>query len=1150
MKPANNMKLSGSLVALAMVSSSSALAQNSWTGGSSYYYTCDIYTCSVAGNNLWSTSSNWSNGIPTASQDVNIGLSTYQSGSSGRPVQHDTVQNTGSAAAGNLFIGFSGGRAASGSFGAGYLTNSGTLAVSNTMVVGSTGVGNFSNSGTTTVGGNLAVGTIVSGALSNAATGTITVNGRVSLGTHASGTGRLLNNGRITSGDHFVIGESGYGELYTVGLPATTTVGGDIAIGATATGVGISITSQGTMNGSGRLDVGVRGAGHLIVQSGGSVNNEIGVIAKEPGAWGYALVNGAGSLWHSRQSLTLGSESGTEGVLVINEGGTVRVANGLGTLTIGEKAGSTGILNIGAFSPLGIDYGLHATAKDWLSNADTTSAAVAPGTLDANFVLFGEGSGTVNFKHTGSLAQDYRFKAGFAGLGTVNHYDGFTVLDGDSSGFTGPAHVYGGTMVVNNVLAGDVTVHAGGTLRIGHEGATDAGVTGHVVNDIVNNGVVQFNRSDAYTYGQVISGTGAVEQIGTGTTILTGANTYTGPTTIFRGTLQLGDGGTTGSIDATSGVDIRADGTLAFNRSDVKIFDRQITGAGTIRQIGTGVTRLTANNSGFTGRSFVDAGTLSVNGVLGGTVDVNAGGTLEGLGQVGSTVVHADGTIAPGNSTDPDRTPIGTLTIAGNLTQEAGSFYQTEVRSTGENDLIHVTGTATIEADSILNVTKIDPARYELEHRYTVLTADGGRTGTYTLTGDTWVSTFYRIEDHYDDNNVYLDVAQFRLFPEAGRTVNQINAATAAQELKWQRDPVTNYPTNELFRAIAYLQTDDEARDAFDKISGEIYASTKTRLLEESRFVRDATGNRLRTALGGLARKARTVSRDLKDPMPDKGEPRAKDGLVLWGEGLGTWNSNNGDGNAATVAHSTLGFLVGADIPLADKVRVGVVGGYSQSRFNVRERNSNATSDNYHIGLYGGAQWNRLGLQLGAGYTWHDISTTRDVNFPGFSERLASHYDASTLQAYGDLGYALRWEALKLEPFGSLAYVRQEDDKYREEVGVAALTSTGHSVDKLFGTLGLRLEQNFNVYGVGLTARGMLGWRHTFGKTWVSAVHAFAGSSPFRVYGVPLAKNVGVVETGLDAAFTEKLTVGVAYSGQFSKATETHGVVGNLSWKF
>ena len=70
---------------------------------------------------------------------------------------------------------------------------------------------------------------------------------------------------------------------------------------------------------------------------------------------------------------------------------------------------------------------------------------------------------------------------------------------------------------------------------------------------VINNAALAFNRSDALTVANIISGTGTLTQTGTGTTTLTGTNTYTGGTTISAGTLQIGDGGTTGSsVRATS----------------------------------------------------------------------------------------------------------------------------------------------------------------------------------------------------------------------------------------------------------------------------------------------------------------------------------------------------------------------------------------------------------------------------------------------------------------------------------------------------------------------------------------------------------------------------------------------------------------------
>ena len=91
----------------------------------------------------------------------------------------------------------------------------------------------------------------------------------------------------------------------------------------------------------------------------------------------------------------------------------------------------------------------------------------------------------------------------------------------------------------------------------------------------------------------MISGAGSVVQAGTGTTILTAANTYSGGTTIAAGTLQLGNSGTTGSIVG----DVLDNGTLAFERSDSVTFPGVISGAGSVIQAGTGTTILTAANT-------------------------------------------------------------------------------------------------------------------------------------------------------------------------------------------------------------------------------------------------------------------------------------------------------------------------------------------------------------------------------------------------------------------------------------------------------------------------------------------------------------------------------------------------------------------------
>jgi autotransporter-associated beta strand protein len=104
---------------------------------------------------------------------------------------------------------------------------------------------------------------------------------------------------------------------------------------------------------------------------------------------------------------------------------------------------------------------------------------------------------------------------------------------------------------------------------------------------------------------------GSLIKTGTGTLILSGANAYTGGTTINAGTLQLGNGGTTGSIMGN----VVNNSTFAINRSDTFTFSGVISGSGAFQQMGSGTTILTANNS-YTGTTTVNAGTLIVNGVI------------------------------------------------------------------------------------------------------------------------------------------------------------------------------------------------------------------------------------------------------------------------------------------------------------------------------------------------------------------------------------------------------------------------------------------------------------------------------------------------------------------------------------------------------
>ncbi len=82
----------------------------------------------------------------------------------------------------------------------------------------------------------------------------------------------------------------------------------------------------------------------------------------------------------------------------------------------------------------------------------------------------------------------------------------------------------------------------------------------------------------------MISGSGGLVQLGSGTVILTGTNTYAGGTTINSGTLQVGNGSTTGGISGN----VTDNGTLAFDRSDSATFGGVVSGTGGLRNLEPG----------------------------------------------------------------------------------------------------------------------------------------------------------------------------------------------------------------------------------------------------------------------------------------------------------------------------------------------------------------------------------------------------------------------------------------------------------------------------------------------------------------------------------------------------------------------------------
>jgi autotransporter-associated beta strand protein len=199
--------------------------------------------------------------------------------------------------------------------------------------------------------------------------------------------------------------------------------------------------------------------------------------------------------------------------------------------------------------------------------------------------------------------------------------------------------------------------------------------------NIVDNAALVFEQTTTGTFAGAISGSGSLAQSGTGTLILSGANTYTGGTTINAGTLQVGAGGTTGAITGN----VTDNSALVFDRSDALNFAGIVSGSGALTQAGNGTLTLDGDSSGFAGSTTVAAGTLVVGSTAGNGAALGGNVTVDSgatLGGHGRIGGNVD--VLGGAHLAPGHS-IGTLTVDGDFTAAQGSMLDFEVGMPGAN---------------------------------------------------------------------------------------------------------------------------------------------------------------------------------------------------------------------------------------------------------------------------------------------------------------------------------------------------------------------------------------------------------------------------------------------------------------------------------
>ncbi|TGC58893.1 AIDA autotransporter-like protein ShdA, partial [Salmonella enterica subsp. enterica serovar Wilhelmsburg] len=499
----------------------------------------------------------------------------------------------------------------------------------------------------------------------NTYTGGTTISGGTLVATNveALGSGDVTDNAtlELNTGGTFDNAISGSGQVVKSGDKTLTLSGANSYSGGT-------LISDGTLI-AGRVDV--LGSGDvtdnatLEMNTGGTFSNTI---------------SGSGQVVKSGdKTLTLSGVNTYIGGTLIS-GGTLVASNveALGTGDVTNNA-TLELNTSGDFDNAISGSGkVEKSGDDALtlsgSNTYTGGTLISGGTLVASNVE-ALGTGDVTDNATLALNAGGDFTNNIGGTGRVEKSGDKTLTLSGSNTYTGGTLISGGTLVANDVNAlgtgdvtdnatlalntgGDFTNNIGGTGRVeksGDDALTLSGANSYTGGTLISGGTLVASNVDALgtgdvtdnatlelntggTFDNVISGSGQVVKSGDKTLTLSGANSYTGGTTINDGTLVASN------VEALGSGDVTNDAVLKLNTSGD--FTNNISGSGQVVKSGDDVLTLSGANS-YSGGTTISGGTLvatSVEALGSGDVtdnavlELNTGGTFDnvisGSGQV------------------------------------------------------------------------------------------------------------------------------------------------------------------------------------------------------------------------------------------------------------------------------------------------------------------------------------------------------------------------------------------------------------------------------------------------------------------------------------------------------------------------------------
>ncbi|NQU94839.1 MAG: autotransporter domain-containing protein [Candidatus Omnitrophica bacterium] len=1013
------------------------------------------------------------------------------------------------------------------------LSGANTYTAATTVNAGVLNIRNDSATGTT------AWGTTVADGAALETQGGIAVGGEALTlnGTGIEGAGALRNisgdndwGGQITLGsatrinsDSGTLTLSGVsifldGFALTVGGSGNTTIAGSSSIAPSASTI--------TKDGSGTFTIGSSNSYTGLTTVSAGVLNIRRATATGTTAGGVTVTDGAaletqGDITVGAEALTLNG-TGIEGAGALRNisgnnswagditlGSATRINSDDGTLTL---SGATG----GAFG-LTVGGGGNTTISGIIGTGANTLTKDGAGTLTLTGANTYTGTTTVS---EGELDLN-------AAAGAID--GNLTVAGGTAKLLASDQIANGSSVAVSsgtfNIQSFDETV-----IILQQTGGTISGTSG----TLISQGDYDMQAGDVSA---ILGGASGLTKTTAGTTNLSGANTYTGTTTVNAGVLNIqnasatGDALTfsgTGTVNVTDGLSPSMAVTTSANNQGTLTYLGTSTSGGTIGAAGFGLAALNLNGGTFTLGHDVVATTTTANNAA--TVAVNADRTITGNFTLADTSTLSIGT--------------STLTLdgaSGVYTQGDNTTLMLGVAGTSSGQVVG-SGNAVVNTGSTVNVSVTSDF---IPDGTTYTVVDGAGGGGVNVPSITDNSTFVTFTGTSLLGDLILVANRTNSFAAIASTLGDSDASAAATALEAAgADPNA---TADMLNILNTLEASP---------ASEIGASVAT-------YYPSVDNGTIQASYSALNQSINTVERRLSVVRLAKNTARTgistgdetKKGIEIWGEGFGNYlhqySSNGIDGYKAAL----WGVTAGADREIiSHNSKVGLSGGYVNGYVNSKNKNNRTIIHSSQVTTYGTYDWNSLYFDAAFSFALNKYLGKRNIRIANAWRTANSDYYGQQYSGYLGMGYTFnKGKGLEITPIGSMQYMHLHLNAYKEtEAGALNLNIGSQDYDLVQSGVGVKVNYPLKLSRYEVTPEFRWVWLHDFvGKMQQSIGNTYeGGGTAFDTYGVRPDRNTHDLGASLSLDTDLGVSITASYDCQLRRDLVGHSGVVTVKYDF